>query len=228
MPVDPALGAAPLFRGLQAADADALAAQFTTVRVARDDIIFEEGQPADALYVVLTGLVKLARGGPNGRKVLVGLMGPSDEFGELSLFDAGLRVTTAIAARRGRVASLPGAVLEEWLHARPQIAHQLLGVLARRLRHANNFVGDYVLSDAKARIAQQLIDLARRFGTAESSGLYIRHGLTQDELAELVGTSRETWNRVLASFAARGWLQLDGRTLILTNRERIAHLTPRR
>jgi CRP/FNR family cyclic AMP-dependent transcriptional regulator len=222
--VESILRAAPLFHRLNASDSEALSREFTAQRVVRGEIIFEEGQTGDNVYVVLSGLVKLGCHGDDGRQVLVDLIGPAGEFGELSVFDPGPRATTATAARRGQLAFIPGAVLAEWAGGHPQMALQLLGVLARRLRRTNNFVGDYVLTDAKVRIAKQLLDLARRFGTVERSRLYVRHGLTQDELAQLVGISRETLNRVLANFAARGWLYLDGRTIVISNSERIVRL----
>jgi CRP-like cAMP-binding protein len=99
---------------------------------------------------------------------------------------------------------------------------QLLRALAQRLRRTNEAMADLVFSDVPGRVAKALLDLAEKFGDDESDGVRVRHDLTQEELAQLVGASRETVNKALSDFANRGWLRLEGRTVLLLDRERLA------
>jgi CRP-like cAMP-binding protein len=112
--------------------------------------------------------------------------------------------------------------LRGWIANRPQIAEQLLRVLARRLRRTNNHLADLIFTDVPGRVAKQLLQLAQRFGSVEGGHLRVTHDLTQEELAQLVGASRETVNKALADFAQRGWLRLEGKSVVILDRERLA------
>jgi CRP/FNR family transcriptional regulator len=98
----------------------------------------------------------------------------------------------------------------------------LLQALARRLRRANDVMADLVFTDVPGRVAKALLDLADRFGEEQEDGLQVHHDLTQEELAQLVGASRETVNKALADFAARGWLQLSAKSVLILDPERLA------
>src|SRR3546814_9058219 len=93
--------------------------------------------------------------------------------------------------------------LKAWIQQRPEIAEQLLRVLARRLRRTNNTLADLIFTDVPGRVAKALLQLAQRFGTQEGGALRVTHDLTQEEIAQLVGASRETVNKALADFAPR-------------------------
>jgi CRP/FNR family transcriptional regulator, cyclic AMP receptor protein len=173
-------------------------------------------------YVVLSGKIKLGRQARDGREHLVAVFGPRDQFGELSLFDPGPRTVTATAISDTRLARLPKHAVHQWAQTRPQIAIQLLRVLARRLRRTNTMLADLIFVDIAGRVAKQLLDLAGRFGTADTGGLRVQHDLTQEELAQLVGASRETVNKTLSDFASRGWLRLEGKSVLILDRERLS------
>ena len=113
--------------------------------------------------------------------------------------------------------------MRAWIAERPQIAEQLLRVLARRLRRTNNNLADLILTDVPERVAKQLLALAQRFGTQQDGGLRVTHDLTQVEIAQLVGASRETVNKALADFAHRGWIRLEGKSVLICDSERLAH-----
>ena len=98
----------------------------------------------------------------------------------------------------------------------------LLTQLAGRLRKANDVVADLVFSDVPGRVAKALLDLADRFGRTADDGVHVHHDLTQEELAQLVGASRETVNKALADFASRGWLRLEPRSVVIMDVERLA------
>jgi len=220
--VDEVLARAGLFQDVDPASAEVAAAQFEYIDVQRGQVIFHEGEPGDSLYIVLAGKVKLGRKSADGRENLVALMGPSDQFGELSMFDPGPRTTTAVAVTDSRLARMPKQALRQWITDRPEISEKLLRVLARRLRRTNNMLADLIFTDVPGRVAKQLLYLASKFGSMEGGQLRVTHDLTQEELAQLVGASRETVNKALADFASRGWLRLEGKGVVILDRDRLA------
>ncbi len=220
--MDEILRRAGLFQGVDPDAVEALAGEFEIVDAQRGTTLFTEGDLGESLYIVLAGKVKLGRRSPDGRENLVAVMGPSDQFGELSLFDPGPRTATATVVTDARLALLPKAALQAWVQDRPQIALQLLRVVARRLRRTNTMLADLIFVDVPGRVAKQLLQLAQRFGSVEGAYLRVTHDLTQEELAQLVGASRETVNKALADFAARGWLRLEGKSVVILDRERLA------
>jgi CRP-like cAMP-binding protein len=212
---------APLFAALDQEAADALRATMTRVELDRGAVLFHEGDPGDRLYVITDGKVKLGRASGDGRENLLAILGPGEMFGELSLFDPGPRNATATAIADTVLIGLGNEDLTAWLSGRPAVARQLLSALARRLRRTNEALADLVFSDVPGRVAKQLLDLSERFGTAVEDGLRVSHDLTQEELAQLVGASRETVNKALADFASRGWLRLEARAVVLLDVERL-------
>ena len=213
---------APLFSALDAEAAAALRASMTEKRVPRSGIIFSEGEPGDRMYVVLDGKVKLGQTSPDGRESLLAVLGPGEVFGELSLFDPGPRTATATAITDTVVVGLGHGDLRPWLTGRPEVAEALLQALAQRLRRTNEALADLVFSDVPGRVAKQLLDLADKFGQPGPDGVLVHHDLTQEDLAQLVGASRETVNKALADFTQRGWVEVDQRQVLLIDMERLA------
>lgn len=218
---DDVLRRAPLFNALDDDSAAALQAGVTIVQLARAERLFEEGASGNQLYVILDGKIKLTRAAADGRENLLSVLGPGEMFGELSLFDPRPRTASAIAVTDSRLAALAHDDLRSWLTGRPDVALHLLQALAQRLRRANDVMADLVFTDVPGRVAKALLDLADRFGTEQEDGLQVNHDLTQEELAQLVGASRETVNKALADFAARGWLQLAAKSVLLIEPERL-------
>ncbi|RYZ31524.1 MAG: Crp/Fnr family transcriptional regulator, partial [Propionibacteriaceae bacterium] len=206
---------APLFAELDEESATALEKAMGTLRLSKGEILFREGETEDRLYVVVAGKIKLGRSGSAGRENLLAVLGPGQMFGELSVFDPGPRSSTATAVTAVEVRTLEHDELMHWIEGHPEVARSLLAQLAGRLRRANDVVADLVFSDVPGRVAKQLLELARRFGDRKDDGLHVHHDLTQEELAQLVGASRETVNKALADFAARGWIRLEPRSVTL-------------
>jgi CRP/FNR family transcriptional regulator len=220
--IDGLLATVPLFEALDADTSVVLASVLTTRDVVRGHVVFSEGDTGDRLFVVLDGKVKISRAAADGRENLLTVLGPGEMFGELSLFDPGPRTATATAVTESTLASLDHDDLRPLLLDQPRVAVQLLRALAQRLRRTNEAMADLVFSDVPGRVAKALLDLAEKFGQPEGGGLRVRHDLTQEELAQLVGASRETVNKALSDFANRGWLRIEGRTVLLLDMERLA------
>jgi CRP-like cAMP-binding protein len=220
--VDDDVRQAPLFAALDDDAAAALRSSMGEVTVPRGRVLFSEGEPGDRLYVVTAGKIKLGRSSADGRENLLAVLGPGEMLGELSLFDPGPRTATATAVTETSLIGLGHDDLQPWLSGRPEVAAQLLRALAQRLRRTNEYLADLVFSDVPGRVAKALLDLAKRFGVPAEDGLHVTHDLTQEELAQLVGASRETVNKALADFAQRGWLRLEARAVVLLDLDRLA------
>jgi len=212
---------APLFSSLDDEAANSLRGSMSETRIGRGDVLFHEGDSGDRLYVVTDGKIKLGRTSADGRENLLAILGPGQMFGELSLFDPGPRSATATAVTPCTMMSLGHDELLRWLEDQPSVALGLLNQLAARLRKTSDVVADLVFSDVPGRVAKALLDLSRRFGRTADDGIHVHHDLTQEELAQLVGASRETVNKALADFAMRGWLRLEPRSVVLIEVERL-------
>jgi len=218
---DDAVLSTPLFAGMDREQTRVLQASLTPLALARGEVIFQEGEPGDRLYLIERGKIKLGRRSNDGRENLLAVLGPGEIFGELSLFDPGPRTATATVVADARVQELGHQDLIAWLQANPAVAKHLLQALARRLRRTNEALADLVFSDVPGRVAKALLDLSTRFGEPVDDGLRVAHDLTQEELAQLVGASRETVNKALADFAARGWVRREGRAVVLLDVDRL-------
>lgn len=218
---DDALRSATLFSGLDEEAAESMIASMSTVQLNRGDTLFTEGETGRELFVVTEGKVKLGRTSPDGRESLLAILGPGQVFGELSLLDPGPRSATVTAVTDAALNALSHDALMPLLAEHPAVARAMLNQLAGRLRRTNEVVGDLVFSDVPGRVSKALLDLATRFGRRADDGIHVNHDLTQEELAQLVGASRETVNKALADFASRGWLRLEPRSVVLLDPDRI-------
>ncbi|MGB8388546.1 Crp/Fnr family transcriptional regulator [Mycobacterium sp.] len=201
----------------------AITEQLQPVDFKRRSIVFTEGEPADRLYIIISGKVKIGHRSPDGREHLLAIMGPPEMFGELSVFDPGPRTASATTLTEVRAVSLDRDTLHGWMADRPEVAEQLLRVLARRLRRTNSKLTDQICNDVPGRVAKQLLLLAQQFGTREGDALRVVHGLTQEEIAQLVGASREATNQALCTFADHGWIRPESLNVLILDAESLAH-----
>ena len=185
-------------------------------------MLFHEGDTEDRLYVVVSGKIKLGRSGSAGRENLLAVLGSGPDVRRA----VGVRSRAAIdhRDRRHRVRDPdPGARRADGLADRPTRGG------SRPARPSSppgcggptTCVADLVFSDVPGRVAKQLLELAQRFGDRRDDGMHVHHDLTQEELAQLVGASRETVNKALADFAARGWIRLEPRSVTILDVERV-------
>ena len=200
----------------------AICAASTTLHVAPGRDISAEAGSQDGLFIVVRGKVKLAWRCAGGDR-LVGLLGPGDSFGEWDLLDPEPQPMAALAVGPAVVLAVDADLLRAAVTERPELGLCLLRLLARRLRLAHALVADCMFDDAGVRVAKHLLMLGRRFGVVSGGGqTLVRHDLTQTELAQLIGISRESVNRILHSFAARGWIRVLPKALVIERPDLLA------
>lgn len=204
-----------LFKELGDDERDALLSLMSETTLKRGESLFHEGDAGDRLYVIVEGKVKLSHTSDDGRENLIAILGPGEIIGELTLFDLGARSSTVTAIAPSKFLYLSHKDMMRYIDEHPTMAKSMLRELATRLRNTNDQMADLVFSDVPGRVAKALLDLAERFGERTPEGIYVAHDLTQEELAHLVGASRETVNKSLADFTARGWIRLEGRAVLL-------------
>ena len=181
----------------------------TTRRLRRNDLVYHRGDPANELYVVESGRIAIANRAPDGRECLVALIGCGELFGLCSLFDGNHRSTQARALELSTVVAVPYEPVRRVLEQRPALLWGLVRVLAARLRQTDQALADTAFLDVTGRTAKRILQMA---GGAEEFQLPV----TQEELAALVGASRERVNKSISTFVRLGWLaQHDRRYHIL-------------
>jgi CRP/FNR family cyclic AMP-dependent transcriptional regulator len=211
----PVLAGSELFSSL---DDDALARvtlKASIARLERNDTVFNEGDEAREMFVVRSGRVAIAKRSSDGRESLIALTEAGDLFGEMPLFDEGPRPGSARALERSEVVRVPFDVVRRELEARPELLWDVAALFATRLRAAGAALADAMLLDVTGRTAKRLLEIA---GDADEFALPI----TQEELAGLVGASRERVNKAIAAFVRLGWLDQTERRYRVINRERLA------
>ena len=211
----------PLFERMSPEEREELRGMMSQTTLRRGEVLFNEGDSGDRLYILLTGKVKLGHTSVDGRENLLAVLGPGEVVGELTLFDPGPRSTTATAVATTELLALEHNQLMGFIDSHPTLAKDMLRALAVRLRRTNIALADLVFSDVPGRVAKALLDLAERFGAPTEDGIHVPHDLTQEELGQLVGASRETINKSLAEFVSRGWIRLEGRAVTLIDVERL-------
>lgn len=212
-----------ILQGVASDAAAALVGELEQVTFPPRYTVFTEGEPGVNLYIMLAGKVKIRRKTTDGRETLIAVLGPTDIFGELALFDPGPRTSTVTTLTEVHTAQMDRRALRAWISAYPDVAQQLLRVLARRLRRTNDALCDLIFTDVPGRVSKQLLELASRFGTNSGQTLSVDLDLTQEELAQLVGSSRETVNKALSDFSQRGWIRQQGRMLSILAPDKLAH-----
>lgn len=215
------LARVPLFQNLSAASRQALEQEVRSLTVHRGQVVFRTGDQANGLYVILQGKVKLTKpsrqtqGVGATRESLLTLLGPAEVFGELSVVDGGQRNTTATAMLDCRLLHVPREQILRLMEEHHDLSHAMLRQMAHRVRFSQEKISGLVLSDVPGRLAYQLLSLGERFGNQTEQGIEVHHDLTQLELAQVVGASRETVNKVLTDFAQRGWVTVHGKSVVI-------------
>ncbi|OAT83587.1 Crp/Fnr family transcriptional regulator [Desulfotomaculum copahuensis] len=209
-----------LFNGLSGEQLAEIAGLMLERKYARGRIIFMEGEPGEALYLLKSGRVKIFKQDEEGREHILHYINPGEVFAEVVLFDGGNYPACAEVVEEARIGLIRNADMDELLLKNPSIALALLKVMARRLRVSQRQIMDLALKDTTRRLASVLLELAHEHGTPVTKGLRIALPLTNQELASLIGTSRETVNRILGEFRRDGAVTVN-RQDIIVNRERL-------
>jgi CRP-like cAMP-binding protein len=181
----------------------------------RGDVLFHEGDPPDALYLVQRGRLAIAIANPiDRRESVVALMEPGDLFGEMGMLDDGPRSALARALEPTTLLEIPYEPILTMFEENPRLLWNVTRLLAQRIRNTDEALADSVFLDVTGRTAKRLLELANG---SDNFTLPV----TQEELAGMVGASRERVNKAIASFIRLGWLEQNDRSYRITQRDRL-------
>lgn len=186
--------------------------------------IFMEGEPGEALYLLKSGFIKLTKRLEDGREHILHFVNPGDVFAEVVLFDGGTYPATAEVQEDCVVGVLRNQDIERLLNQHPAMAVSMLRIMSRRLRTAQEKVMNLALHDTARRLAFALLKMSDEHGLKKSQGTLINLNLTNQELANLTGSSRETINRMLNSFKRAGAIDVDRQQIVVLNRKKLEDL----
>ena len=210
------IASSEFFSAASPATIDAIASSAHEKNLVRGDVLFKEGEAPDALYIVLSGRIAIAIDNKplDSRESVVALMVEGDLFGDLALLDGGARSALARALEPSTVLHIPYSAVEPQLSTNPELLWGITRVLARRLRAMDEALADSVFLDVTGRTAKRLLELS------EGKDEFVLP-VTQEELAGMVGASRERVNKAIASFIRLGWLEQRDRQYKLLNRQNL-------
>ena len=178
-------------------------------------VIVSQEDAGDALFVIAKGKVKIVLYGETGREIILSIMKAGDFFGEMSLLDRQPRSANVVAVEDSELFTLDREAFQTHLTQHPSTAMAILAEMSRRLRRADEVIGNLALLDVYARVARAVRELAQQQGEPVDGGLLIRERPTQQEIAGLIGTSRETVSRALNDFTRRGLLEMTGKQILV-------------
>ena len=217
-PILGSLAAIPFFGGLEPVALERLAGSMRSRRFRRGEVIFHIGDPGDALFVILTGEVKISLPSETGDEAILATLRAGDVFGELALLDGAPRSASATAISPTETVVLPRDRFRELIATEAGVRDALLASIAGELRRLTRHVEELHFLDITGRLAARLVRLTEEGGTPmEDGGVRLRTNLTQADLAAMVGCTRQSVNKLLGQFTDDGLLRLERDGIVVTN-----------
>ncbi len=204
----------PIFAELQAADSESLVRLCTRRHNPKDTVVFFENEQGDSFFMILSGRVKVTILGDDGREVILSMLGPGDFFGEMALLDNEPRSATAIAAEDTVLLCLARIDFEK-VATKRTITAALIKTLTARLRRANHQIQTLALLDVYGRVARVILDMAKEEGRRLKDGRIAFRRATHQEIANRIGTTRETVTRMLKDLERQGMIRIEGKEIVL-------------
>jgi CRP/FNR family transcriptional regulator, cyclic AMP receptor protein len=205
----------PIFSELKDEDIARLAEVAVRRRYPKDTVVFFEKDEADTFFVIESGRIKVTILGDDGREIILSILSPGDFFGEIALLDDDPRSATAIAIEDTELLCLARADFQSVMEQNVSITLGLIKVLTARLRRANHQISTIALLDVYGRVARVILDMAREEGRRLRDGRIAFRRATHQEIANRIGTTRETVTRMFKDLERQGMIHVEGREIIL-------------
>ena len=211
----------PVFSGLSDEELEEIVPLVVKRRLRRDTVVFHEGDPGSAFYLVKTGRVKIYKSSAYGREQVLSILGDGQIFGDVPTFDGGPYPATAATMTEAEIYLIRREDFQGILRRHPEIALKVIQVLGARLRQSLELIRDLSFKQVPHRLAGLLLRMAREHGEQTAAGTLIPLSLSRQDLADIVGTSRETVTRELKKMERAGLLKVNRRQIIILDHERL-------
>jgi CRP-like cAMP-binding protein len=215
----------PLLEGVSAGKLQELAAAVDIREIPRRQVIYLPGDPGDRVFFINGGRVKCSKVTRDGKELTLAYRGAGHMFGELCIIDATPRDEMAEAMKNAIITEVPRELFAELLLGNPQLCFNFACVVGERRRQIETKLEHLVFRDVQAKLAALLLDLGEEYGVDSEDGLQIGLKITHQEMANLIGSTRETISLTLAQFKKKGLLDLNGRTVVLKDQEGLSAMT---
>jgi CRP/FNR family cyclic AMP-dependent transcriptional regulator len=209
------LKAVPFFTQLTDKELDVVRSVATEKHFPKNAVVLTEGEMGDSLYMIQSGKVKVFIGDEEGREIILKILGPGAFFGEMSMIDKQPRSASVTTIEPSTFLVLAHAGFERCVEQAPRIAKLVMECLAQRVREADRKIGTLALMDVYGRVASTLLELS----VYNNGKLVVGEKLSQQELANMVGASREMVNRILKDLSDRGFISIESKAITIINRE---------
>lgn len=219
------LGSVPLFSTLEPEDLAELASKLRRRNYQASEIIFHKDDPGATLYIIRSGKVKITTTSPQGKEVMLNILNDNDFFGELCLLDGGLRSARAVAMEDTQALTLNREDLLAVTWKKPGVANRIIEVLCERLRHATILLEDAIFLDLPGRLAKRLLEFSEKHGLLTNEGIEINLRMTQQDLADSLGASRESVNKLLRIFEDKGLITIKRHRIHITSADKLRKLS---
>jgi CRP-like cAMP-binding protein len=216
------LSRVPLFACLDSDELVGLAGVTSLQRFSRNALVILAEDQGDSFFVIRSGKVKVSMTGPDGREIILSLLGPGEFFGELSLLDGHPRSADVTTIERTELLVIRRADFRQVIEDHPVIPTHLMVTLARRLRKSDRQVAGLALLGISERISNVLLELAEDQGEETEEGIVIKNRPTHQVLASMAGTVRETVTRVMKHLIDDGYVRMDGRKIVILKQSKNA------
>jgi CRP/FNR family cyclic AMP-dependent transcriptional regulator len=209
------LKAVPFFTQLTERELELVRSLSTEKHYPKNAVVLTEGEMGDSLFMIRSGKVKVFIGDQEGREMILKILGPGDFFGEMSMIDKQPRSASVTTLESSVFLVLSHAAFEKCIEQVPRIATIVMRILAQRVREADKKIGTLALMDVYGRVASTLLELA----VMDNGKLMVGEKLSQQDLANMVGASREMVNRILKDLSERGFISVESKSITIINRE---------
>ena len=186
--------------------------------------LYLPGDPSSNVYLLKKGRVKIANTAPSGKEVTFDILEPGEVFGELDVLEDTPRSTSAETLDDALICVIPRKDFDQYLAMHPNVTAKLTKLIGLRLKKIQSRVQDLVFRDVPARLAHLLSELSKTEGVADKQGIRLKVKLTHQEMANLIGCSRETVSTTMGQFRDEGLIHLDGRTITILKPDALSGL----
>lgn len=213
-----------LFDGMSSSEMQEMEKITRMEEVKKRQPLYLPGDPSSNVYLLKKGRVKIANTAPSGKEVTFDILEPGEVFGELEVLEDAPRSTSAEALDDTLICVIPRKDFDQYLAMHPNVTVKLTKLIGLRLKKIQSRVEDLVFRDVPARLAHLLVELSKSDGVKEATGIRLKAKLTHQEMANLIGCSRETVSTIMGQFRDQGLIHMDGRTITLLKPDALSHL----